>query len=64
MTKDINNTQSISKFDPVCGMEIKDTSNTEKCEYNGKTYYFCTTLCKIMFELEPEEYLNKNKREQ
>lgn len=43
--------------DPVCGMEIKDTSKAEKSEYKGKTYYFCTPLCKVQFEQEPEKYL-------
>lgn len=46
--------------DPVCGMEIKDISNAEKIKYNGKVYYFCTTLCKIQFEHDPEKYINKD----
>lgn len=46
--------------DPVCGMEIKDISKTEKTEYKGKTYYFCTTLCKIQFEQDPEKYVEKD----
>jgi YHS domain-containing protein len=46
--------------DPVCGMEIKDISNAEKTEYEGKTYYFCTTLCKIQFEQEPEKFVTKD----
>lgn len=46
--------------DPVCGMEIKDISKSDKKEYKGKIYYFCTTLCMIQFEHEPEKYINKN----
>lgn len=46
--------------DIVCGMEVKDTSNAEKSKYKGKTYYFCTTLCRIQFEQDPEKYLSKN----
>ncbi len=46
--------------DPVCGMEIKDTNKTEKIEYKGKVYYFCSTLCKIQFEQEPEKFTKKN----
>lgn len=40
-------------------MEITDTSNAESYEYKGETYYFCTTLCKIQFEQNPEKYINK-----
>ncbi len=46
--------------DPVCGMEVADTSNAESYEYKGKTYYFCTTLCKIQFEHDPEKYIIKD----
>jgi YHS domain-containing protein len=43
--------------DPVCGMEIKDISKAEKIEYNGKTYYFCSTLCMVQFQNDPEKYI-------
>jgi YHS domain-containing protein len=43
--------------DPVCGMEVADTSDTEQYKYKGKTYYFCTALCKIQFEHDPEKYI-------
>lgn len=46
--------------DPVCGMEIKDITQAEKLEYKGNTYYFCTTLCKIQFEQDPEKYIKKD----
>jgi len=46
--------------DPVCGMEVKDTSNAEFYEYKGKIYYFCTTLCKIQFEQDPDKYISKD----
>lgn len=45
--------------DPVCGMDIKDFSKAESHNYKGKIYYFCTTLCRIQFEQDPEKYLNK-----
>lgn len=45
--------------DPVCGMEIKDISKAEKTDYKGKTYYFCSTLCKIQFEQDPAKYVEK-----
>ena len=46
--------------DPVCGMEIKDIAKAEKFEYKGTIYYFCSTLCKIQFEQNPEKYVKKD----
>jgi len=46
--------------DPVCGMEIKDISKAEKFEYNGKTYYFCSALCMVQFQNDPEKYIKKD----
>ncbi|GMR25611.1 MAG: YHS domain-containing protein [Ignavibacteria bacterium] len=45
--------------DPVCGMDVADTANAESCEHKGKTYYFCSNLCKIQFEQNPEKYIKK-----
>jgi len=40
--------------DPVCRMEV-ETDNTEfKKIYKEKTYHFCTALCMVTFEQEPE----------
>jgi YHS domain-containing protein len=45
-------------IDPVCKMEIED-STAIKESYNGKTYYFCCEHCKEKFKQEPEKYLKK-----
>lgn len=45
--------------DPVCGMEI-DSSNAEKTEYKGKTYYFCSESCKNKFLQDPEKFVHKD----
>lgn len=50
--------------DPVCGMEIKDIITAEATVYKGKAYYFCTTLCKIQFEQDPEKYVKKDDGDQ
>ncbi|MBU2493285.1 MAG: YHS domain-containing protein [Bacteroidetes bacterium] len=36
-------------IDPVCGMEITNKENAETFEYNGKTYYFCSSHCLNQF---------------
>lgn len=45
--------------DMVCGMQIEESDKTEKSEFNGQTYYFCSTVCKSKFDEEPEEYINQ-----
>jgi YHS domain-containing protein len=42
--------------DPVCGMMIEPNSAAGKSEYQGQTYYFCSTGCKNAFEKEPQRY--------
>lgn len=62
LTKLINNKKVVKmEKDPVCGMEVTDASNDETYEYKGKIYYFCTTLCKIQFENDPEKYVKDDK---
>lgn len=42
--------------DPVCGMTI-NPQHAVSVQYGGKTYYFCSQMCKTLFEREPEKYL-------
>lgn len=44
--------------DPVCGMTV-DENDSEKAEYQGRTFYFCSTDCKHTFEEKPEHYAKK-----
>lgn len=46
-------------IDPVCGMQVDEQQATEKSEYQGKTYYFCSTGCKRQFDKDPERYLGQ-----
>ncbi len=43
--------------DPVCGMEISESSKF-KSGYKGKTHYFCSTACKQNFDKNPEKYVS------
>ena len=36
--------------DVVCGMQVDPAKAAARSEYNGKTYYFCSSSCKIKFE--------------
>jgi Cu(I)/Ag(I) efflux system membrane fusion protein len=46
--------------DPVCGMDVDPNSDrTLKTRYQGKTYYFCSEMCRKNFEANPAKYLPK-----
>ena len=49
-------------IDPVCGMVVKEETAKAKYEYNGKTYYFCSTECLSEFKKDPEKYLNSTEK--
>jgi len=51
--------------DLVCGMDVDPKSpDTYKTQYKGKTYYFCSKLCKKNFDANPEEYVHKGMADQ
>jgi Cu+-exporting ATPase len=42
--------------DVVCGMEIDPEDVTDRTEYQGRTYYFCSRECKEKFDADPKKY--------
>jgi len=50
-------------IDPVCNMTIEDENAAGVSEYNGKTYYFCSTHCKGKFDKDPEAYVGERAKE-
>jgi YHS domain-containing protein len=42
--------------DPVCGMQVDEDRAAGTSEYQGQTYYFCSTSCKQQFDQNPERY--------
>jgi YHS domain-containing protein len=45
--------------DPVCGMDVDPKTAAGKSDYQGKTYYFCSSGCKKAFDKEPQKYAGK-----
>jgi len=48
--------------DAVCGMDVDGNhaaAEGMKSEYKGKTYFFCSDLCKKQFDKEPGKYAGK-----
>jgi Cu+-exporting ATPase len=43
-------------MDPVCGMTVSRGEVAESSEYQGRTYYFCSSECKARFDKEPLQY--------
>lgn len=48
----------MAELDPVCGMTVEPQQAAATSVYQGKTYYFCSRGCKVVFDRDPEKYLN------
>jgi len=46
--------------DPVCGMNVDEKSAKFKSEHMGKTYYFCSQMCKAAFDKNPMKYTGEH----
>jgi YHS domain-containing protein len=44
-------------IDPVCGMTVEPATAAGSSEYQGQTFYFCSTGCKRQFDSDPQQYL-------
>jgi YHS domain-containing protein len=45
--------------DPVCRMPIDPVQATYSAEYQGETYYFCSSACMEQFNAHPERYAHQ-----
>ncbi|MFC2020992.1 YHS domain-containing protein [Chloroflexota bacterium] len=43
--------------DPVCKMDVEESTAVATSEYKGQKYYFCAVGCKRAFDQDPEKYL-------
>jgi len=42
--------------DPVCGMQVDGQTGSQKSNYQGKDFYFCSETCKQQFDQNPKQY--------
>jgi YHS domain-containing protein len=42
--------------DVVCGMQVDPAKAAGTSQYNGKTYYFCSSACKAKFDADPAKF--------
>jgi len=47
------------QIDPVCGMTVNPDTAAGSFDYQGTTYYFCSTHCLHRFRENPESFLTK-----
>ena len=47
-------------IDPVCGMTVDEKTAQHKSEYAGRTYYFCSPICKHTFDREHAKYAGES----
>lgn len=44
--------------DPVCGMDVSETGDTEQATHEGTSYRFCSPGCRNAFTAAPKKYLD------
>jgi len=49
--------------DPVCGMTVAPETSAGKFDFEGETYYFCSTSCLNKFKQNPASFLDGKKEE-
>lgn len=42
--------------DPVCGMRIDEAESFGAVRFEGRTYHFCSELCRARFDADAERY--------
>ena len=45
--------------DPVCGMQVDEKKAAGKRDFQGQTYYFCSSGCMEKFDRNPQQYTRK-----
>jgi len=51
-------------LDPVCKMEMSPAGAAAQSDYEGQTFYFCSTECKRTFDANPQQYIDETDRAQ
>ena len=59
---DVNLKEKTMAIDPVCGMEVDETTAKARTSFQGKTYFFCSTDCREEFDEAPEDYVTDDQR--
>ncbi len=52
-----------NQTDPVCGMQIEEQDAAGQSDFEGRTYYFCSSACKDQFDANPTRFINKSENQ-
>ena len=52
-----------TEIDPVCGMEVTEDDAAARLEWGGKTFLFCSEVCRDEFAADPEEFVDADEEE-
>ena len=58
-TSKVGSSAGAAIVDPVCGMTVNPDSAAGSYEYDGSTYYFCSSHCLDKFRANPEAYVKE-----
>lgn len=47
-----------TQTDPVCGMQVEPANAAGQSNYEGQTYYFCSSGCKQKFDQDPSQFVS------
>lgn len=53
-------TSTTAVKDLVCGMDVDPATAAGRSDYKGQTYFFCSSRCKVKFDLDPGQYVGKS----
>ena len=60
---EMNATPEGEFVDPVCGMTVEPETSAGEYDFEGQTYYFCSTGCLNKFKQNPTSFLKEKKEE-
>ncbi len=60
----VEEVKTFMQTDPVCGMEIEERNAAGQSEYQGRTFYFCSSACKEQFDANPTQFITNESENQ
>jgi P-type Cu+ transporter len=54
---------SDAAVDPICGMTVDPHNAKHRADFQGRTYYFCSSGCRTRFVGDPKKYLGEHQAE-
>src|SRR5436305_1110453 len=52
--------QEAGVHDPVCGMTVDPHATAHRHQHAGRTYYFCSAVCRGKFAAAPDKYIGSS----